>query len=75
LTFGVVAEGRELVDGKTVLTNVLYIDDEPMIGSLYRIGRIARKLSRERDQVLFYYKSSTRGSGCGPTFFRKKIDD
>ncbi len=48
--------------GSTTIEDVIYADEEPMIGTFDRIGDMAQVLANERQVTLYYYKQSFGGS-------------
>jgi len=71
VTFVVVSKGREHLDMgecgwyKTVMTDVLYIDDEPTSGSFRRGDEIAKKYANDLGEPVFLHSQSNGGSSTG----------
>ena len=61
-TFGVVAKGIRYDGNDAILTDVLYIDDEPVIGEFDRIEKIAQNTANALGIKVRYYSESAGGS-------------
>lgn len=74
-TFVVIGEGRSyesnpnnLYSSKTVIENVFYKDDEPIIGSFDRGRQMAQEIADEKGIRVFCYSRTNGGSSCGPVY-------
>lgn len=66
LTFVVISRGRRYENGQAILTDVIYKDEEPVIGSFDRGKELARRLGHYIRRNLYLYSKSSGGSSCGP---------
>jgi hypothetical protein len=71
LTFGAVS--RERVSAgppayNQVLQGLLYVDDEPMLGTFDRIKTLAQQFADSLDIEVYYYSETSGGSSCGPIY-------
>jgi hypothetical protein len=64
LTFVVIGLGRASTDVgyRTIIKDVIYIDEKPTIGEYYRGTKIAMKLAKELNKPVMCYSKSTGGS-------------
>ena len=68
LTFVVVGLGRGTIQPgwRMVIREVIYKDEQPVMGRYDRGDTIAQKVANERGKTVFMYKRSTDGSICCP---------
>lgn len=68
LTFVVIGKGLEGDLRNMKITDVVYKDEKPTVGDFCRGERLAMKLAKEMNMVLFCYSESDGGSSCGPVY-------
>lgn len=67
-TFVVIAYERDYSDGKNVLRNIIYEDEQPRFGTIDRGRWIAQGIANVLDRHVFLYSENRTGSSCGPVF-------
>jgi hypothetical protein len=65
-TFVVVAKERCYSGGQDYFKGILYMDDDPTLGSFYRYKEIAQRIADERGETVYYYVTSRDGSSSAP---------
>ena len=50
----------------TIMTDVLYIEKEPILGSFNRGEILAQEMANKLEKQVMYYSQSMGGSSCGP---------
>lgn len=65
LIFGCVSLGRRYDQSRTVMTDVLYMDKEPMLGDFFRIENLAHEWADRLEKDVCYYSESGGGSSSG----------
>ena len=68
LTFGVIGLGREYKNGCSggvTITDVLYQDEDWVIGEFNRVEKIAQKLANKLGKTVMKFSKSQGGSSCG----------
>jgi hypothetical protein len=53
------------------ISNLIYFDTDPVLGTFNRIETLAKQLSEERQQCLYYYSQTRGGSTLGPVNYNK----
>ncbi len=65
-TFIVISRTRDYIDGKTIMVDVIYQDDVPMLGNFYRGHYVAQALMKKLGLTeVSLYSQSQGGSSCG----------
>ena len=70
-TWGCIGTDRHFSNGNSGISNLIYIDKEPVLGLYDRIDTLAKQLSEERQECLFYYRQTLGGSTLGPVNYEK----
>lgn len=70
-TWGCIGTDRYFNNGNSGISNLIYIDKEPILGKYDRIDNLAKQLSEERQECLFYYRQTLGGSTLGPVNYEK----
>lgn len=67
-TQGIISEERSRLGPPsyfTVMKNVLYRDEIPIMGEFYRVTKIAMEMAKKLNKTLCCYSESRGGSSCG----------
>lgn len=65
-TFVVISRGRESGEHyESIMTDVLYVDNEPQLGSFHRGDSLARQWAQHLGVPVYLYSQSSGGSSCG----------
>ena len=70
-TWGCIGTDRHFSNGNSGISNLIYFDTDPVLGPYNRIKTLAKQLSEERQQCLYYYSESRSGSSLGRVNFNK----
>lgn len=69
ITYVVIAKDRDYTKKyETIMKDVLYQDEKPMVGAFERGTRMAMEMAQKMGIVLMLYKESWGGSSCGPIY-------
>lgn len=70
-TWGCIGRRRERHNDRTAICDLIYFDPKPVEGEFDRVEKLARSMSDQRGELLYFYSMSHDGSSCGPVNWDK----